>query len=300
MATIAEQLEALTLRDNFNRANESPMVSANWTKLSWCKVTGKIDGERWTPATGFTTQEDGAYWSPSAFANPAAIGVDLFKENLTERWIALWAALNPGTQSGYRLKVVQTATSTKLEWRLEEITGGGVALHKSGFIEGVAATGATGHSFAITVLEGEVKAWLSKEGLTAWEELGSVEDVTYTEGHTAVEGRGFGVNCWNAFHAGALKAEGEEEGVHQPNAATATASVPTPEISAPMQPDSALATASIPSGVDLVGGAATSATEREAKGLPLPHPSVLANPGRLGPPRFTSAERKTLRIDRNG
>ena len=95
--------------------------------------------------------------------------------------------------------------------------------------------------------------------------------------------------------------EEEEEGIHKPNSATVNVSVAAGvDLAQVLEPDSALVNVSVPSGVDLVGGPATSSTEREAKGLPLPFPSVLANPGRLGPPRFTSAERKTLRIDRNG
>jgi hypothetical protein len=49
---------------------------------------------------------------------------------------------------------------------------------------------------------------------------------------------------------------------------------------------------------EVVAGPNISSTESNKHGLPLPFPSVLANPGRLGPPRFNSAERKTLRIGR--
>lgn len=48
---------------------------------------------------------------------------------------------------------------------------------------------------------------------------------------------------------------------------------------------------------EIAVGPSLSATEREAKGLPLPFPSVLANPARLGPPRFTALDRKTLGLD---
>jgi hypothetical protein len=49
---------------------------------------------------------------------------------------------------------------------------------------------------------------------------------------------------------------------------------------------------------EVVSGAALSVTENTKHGLPLPFPSVLANPGRLGPPRFNAADRKTLGIKR--
>jgi hypothetical protein len=105
----------------------------------------------------------------------------------------------------------------------------------------------------------------------------------------------------NGFALALLLEEGEEEaGVMKPNAASATAGsgegtnvanhvVEVGEV--------ASAAASMPN-VELVGGAMPSPTEQTRAGLPLPFPSVLANPGRLGPPRFSSADRKTLGIER--
>ena len=49
---------------------------------------------------------------------------------------------------------------------------------------------------------------------------------------------------------------------------------------------------------EIAVGPSLSATESNKHGLPLPFPSVLANPGRLGPPRFNAADRKTLGIRR--
>lgn len=49
---------------------------------------------------------------------------------------------------------------------------------------------------------------------------------------------------------------------------------------------------------EAVAGPAQSTTENSKHGLPLPFPSILANPGRLGPPRFNASDRKTLRIKR--
>lgn len=49
---------------------------------------------------------------------------------------------------------------------------------------------------------------------------------------------------------------------------------------------------------EVAAGPTPSSTENQRHGLPLPFPSVLANPGRLGPPRFNAADRKTLGIKR--
>lgn len=47
----------------------------------------------------------------------------------------------------------------------------------------------------------------------------------------------------------------------------------------------------------VAAGPSASSSEQGHHGLPLPFPSVLANPARLGPPRFTALERKTLGLD---
>lgn len=48
---------------------------------------------------------------------------------------------------------------------------------------------------------------------------------------------------------------------------------------------------------EAVTGPTPSSTENQKHGLPLPFPSVLANPARLGPPRFNALDRKTLGLD---
>lgn len=55
-------------------------------------------------------------------------------------------------------------------------------------------------------------------------------------------------------------------------------------------------TFSMPGAVEVVSGPVPSPTN-EKHGLPLPFPSILANPGRVGPPRFSAADRKTLGLD---
>ena len=57
------------------------------------------------------------------------------------------------------------------------------------------------------------------------------------------------------------------------------------------------ATTNASAAAPVVGAGATPSTsDKGHRGLPLPFPSVLANPSRLGPPRFTPLERKTLGV----
>lgn len=304
MATIAEELAAAAVTDSFLR-NENPLSNgAKWAKPSWCTLIGQCETSTgWKGATTFPTGPDGARWETlieSAGFVYAIIELNSYSSaQEPERWWGAWVCSDATKQNGYRVRVEETTKGSDThKIILEKLVEGAVT--ELGKVE-VAIKPTKKPAVAVVVGGGNVYAFLKTEEAAAWTEQIKKADATYSSGRSGFEGRGNFFRGQN-FRTGTFVGEGgeEEEGVHQPNAATATASVPTPEISAPMQPDSALATASVPSGVDLVGGAATSATEREAKGLPLPFPSVLANPGRLGPPRFTSAERKTLRIDRNG
>lgn len=286
MPTIPEQLAALTLRDDFNRADEDPMATASWTKLPWCEKTGKVKSNLWTPTTGFATKEDGAYWNPAEYKNPAVIAGPLAGAFLAERWIAIWAALNPATHSGYRFRLIslEKVEAGKHEWRIEKVVEGVASTLASGTI-----TGAKEDKFALTVVGGSVTAWRN-EG-AEWKEIKAVADATYTEGRVALEGRGFEEHEWDNFYGGEL--EGAEEPTIKPNPATATASRPEPAVANNPEWGVGSATASMPSS-EAANGAMPSATEREHKGLPLPFPSVLANPARLGPPRFNALDRKTL------
>lgn len=299
--TIAEALAKLGITDNLNR-NEDPLAG-EWKLLKPGVKTGKAQNnaaeEGYSATSLFTAGEDDAYWSKATFAGNVAALLQITRLPTTsERQIGLWVCRSKATpettQSGYRLKA-EWLSGKKIKFILEKWVAGVVTELKK------VETEAYGDNsrIAIVVSGGKVYFFASKEKESAFEQVLEAEDATYTEGYSGIWGKGLGEFRGMNFATGELELE-EVAGVLKPNSATATASVATPEISHPMQPGPASATASVPSGVDLVGGAATSATEREAKGLPLPFPSVLANPGRLGPPRFTSAERKTLRIDRNG
>jgi len=153
-----------------------------------------------------------------------------------------------------------------------------------------------GSRIAIVVSGGKVYFFASKEKESAFEQVLEAEDGTYTEGYSGVWGKGVGEFKGINFATGNLELE-EEAGIHKPNSATVNVSVPTPEISAAIVSSSATVNASVPS-VELASGPATSPTNDQRHGLPLPFPSVLANPGRLGPPRFNASDRKTLRIKR--
>lgn len=307
MATIAEQLDAMAVTDSLKAGS----IPASFTALPWA-----TDGGTWSLTDGWRAQgfssaatagsRSGAYYNTATVTGGAAVVIVKYNKlspgNLiNERQFATWLFSEAGVKaSGYQLVAYQTTASEPtdkiFDFKLRKWVAGAETL----LVEVKEVTLEVGGEIALVRSEGKVSIWVKKSATSEWTLQGAeIADGAFTEGRSGFDANGSNPNLTD-FRTGTLEEEEEEEGVHKPGAATATASVPTPEISAPMQPDSALATASVPSGVDLVGGAATSATEREAKGLPLPHPSVLANPGRLGPPRFTSAERKTLRIDRNG
>lgn len=77
--------------------------------------------------------------------------------------------------------------------------------------------------------------------------------------------------------------------------ASATASAPNPTIALALRSGVAPAIASAPT-AEVATGPMPSPTDHK-RGLPLPFPSVLANPARLGPPRFTAIDRKTLGVE---
>lgn len=300
MATIAEKLAEAAVTDNLNR-NEDPLAG-EWALLNPGKTTGKAEsGKGWTPKTAKATGDDHAYWKKTGSLVPggnyayaiATIGV---LATQTERQFGLWLLRSPTEtatkENGYFLRAERIA-GNKLKCTIEKWVLGVPSVIKT--VETAEAFLAVGARFAIVFGGGNLYLFASKTEAGAYEELGKIADATYTEGFSGVMGRGTGEFSIKDFRTGTFNLE-ETEGIHKPNAATATASVPTPDISAPLQPSAASATASVPS-VELAGGPSLSATEHEPGGLPLPFPSVLANPARLGPPRFTALDRKTLGID---
>lgn len=277
MPTIPEQLSALTLRDDFNRTNSTD-IGASWTKIPGCIDDGKIEANTWTPESSFATGEDGAYWNAGEIADPAVKAGSLTSAGvgdfLAERWGAIWVAVSSAKRNGYRLRLVSLETNTTgtHEWRLEKLTEGVVELLDSGVIENT-----VNDTFGLTAANGRVRAWRQFDGEGEWIELADVKDATYNKGYVGVEGRGFGEHRWDAFYSDELEVE-EEVNVEVvvPDAGLATASAPAP---------------------DVATGAAPSTTNHNVRGLPLPYPNVLANPARLGPPRFTALERKILGLD---
>ena len=76
--------------------------------------------------------------------------------------------------------------------------------------------------------------------------------------------------------------------------ASLTLSFPTPVIVAGQVIEAPAATLTLSAPTPNVAAGALPSPTNERRGLPLPFPSVLANPSRLGPPRFSAAERKAL------
>lgn len=316
MATIAEKLAELAITDDFNRT-ENPLLNVKgsapngtWVLLKPGKVKGKVataSPPGWTPDTTFATGNDGAYYSKTAFEPSGSQYIaSLFRltelpgESAPNRFIGVWILRDkaaPETkENGYYIRVEYLSgagATIKLKIKLEKWVNGVVTVMKE--TETTASKYTKESRFAIVAGSGKVFAFASTGKATAFEQLLEVEDATYSTGYSAIYGGGTGTVAMQDFATGIFNLE-EEPGIHKPNAATATASAPAPEISAPLQPSAASATASMPA-VELAGGPSVSATEHEPGGLPLPFPSVLANPARLGPPRFTALDRKTLGID---
>jgi hypothetical protein len=300
MATIAEELAKLAVTDTFNRAEEP--LAGEWKLLKPGVKTGKTEATEkgWTPVSLFGTGPDGAYWSKASFAAAGAKYVAALARitkipTEAERFVAVWVLRNKAapetSENGYVLRAELLAKGgKKIKFTLEKWVAGVPTVLKTVESEAYGA----GSRIAIVSNGAKVFFFASKEKESAFEELAVAEDATYNEGYSAVYGKGTGEFKLLNFATGEFNLE-EAEGIHKPNAASATASAPAPEISAPLQPGAITANASMPS-IELAGGPAASATERNHHGLPLPFPSILANPGRLGPPRFTASERKTLRM----
>lgn len=302
MATIAEKLAELGITDSFNRI-ENPL-GGEWKLLKPGVTTGevrtggKVEGG-YTPKSTFVTGEDDAYWSKTvlsaATAHVAALLQITRLPTTTERQIGLWilrSSVAPETtQSGYRLRV-EFLGGKKLKFVLEKWVAGVMSELKK--VESEAY--GVGSRVAIVSNGATVYFFASKEEKSAFEEVASVADAAYSEGYSGIYGKGTGEFRGFNFATGSFEL-GEVAGIHKPNAATATASRPEPALVSGVEWGAATATASMPS-AEAANGAMPSPTNDQRHGLPLPYPSVLANPGRLGPSRFTSAERKTLRLKR--
>jgi hypothetical protein len=299
VATIAAKLAALAITDTLNRS-ENPLAG-EWKLLKPGVATGKANNnageEGYSAASLFTTGEDDAYWSKASYG----VGTDAVAAVLritripvvAERQLGLWVLRSKvapeTTQSGYRLRA-EWLSGKKIRFVLEKWVAGVVTELKK--VESEAY--GVGSRIAIVVSGGKVLFFASKEKESAFEEVTSVEDVTYTEGYSGVYGKGNNEFRGMNFATGNL--ELEEGATLNPNPASATASRAEPAVGNDPEWGVGTGTASMPS-PDAFNGASPSSTEREAKGLPLPYPNVLANPGRLGPPRFTGRDRKTLGLD---
>ena len=202
MTTIPELLEKVPLRDNFNRPEESPMVHAGWTKNPWDSDTGKVVAERWEEKT----KPSGAYWSAASFNAPAVIAGPLWRL-ASSNWVTyLWAALTPGTHSGYRLFVDVVSNFGEVALHLERVAAGvGTVLGSHS-----TSTGGEGEPanttclFALAVLNGKVSVW-KKVGAGAWELMIEVADATFNSGYCGLESEASSILSWDAFYAGDIE-----------------------------------------------------------------------------------------------
>lgn len=300
MATIAEKLAAAAVTDSFLR-NENPLSNGGkWVKPTWDTLIGEcVLAEGWKPGTAFTAGTDGARWETAleaAGGNYVYAILELNKYSSTqepERWWGAWICMDAAKQNGYRVRAEETTKGSNThKIILEKIVEG--AATELGKVE-VELLPTEKPAIAVVLGEGNVYAFTKQKEGAAWVERVKKADATYTTGRSGIESKGNFFRGQN-FRTGTFSLE-EEAGVHKPNAASATASRPEPSVAQVAAPTAALATASMPNS-EAVGGAMPSGTESEHKGLPLPFPTIVPNPQRLGPPRFTALERKTLGLDR--
>lgn len=296
--TIAEALAKLGITDTLNRS-EDP-IGGEWKRLDPGVATGKAlntaGEEGYATTTLFSGGEDDAYWSKATFAGNVAAVLQITRIPVTsERQLGIWVCRDKtspvATKSGYRLRA-EWLSGKKIKFVLEKWVAGVMSELKK------VETEAYGDNsrIAIVVSGGRVYFFASKEEASAFEQVLEVEDATYTEGYSGLWGKGRGEFSGKNFATGTLELE-EKAGVLEPKAATVNLSVPTPEVVVALQPVAATVNVSVPT-VEFAAGPALSSTESEHKGLPLPFPTIVPNPQRLGPPRFTALERKTLGLDR--
>lgn len=194
MATIAEKLSALAILDTFNRV-EKPLAG-EWKLLTPDLLTGECrtaTGPGWCATTGFTTDNDGAYWSKGTLSvsgsdSMAAIFKITRVPTNASRWTGVWLARpSPAVQSGYFLRLEKKSSSNIL-FTIERWTEGvGEVI---AFVE--TSTYKVGSRIALVVGEGKVRMFASKEAESAFEEKLTVSDSTYTNGYAAIEARGTG------------------------------------------------------------------------------------------------------------
>jgi hypothetical protein len=296
--TLLDGLEELPLIDALDR-NENP-IGEPWLLMAPGSTKGRVEvSEGWTPNSNFSTGPDGVYWSTEAH-NAAAGGLGASARIGTlatnaERYTGVWLcrpATEPGaTESGYYLRIEIVSFPT-LRFTLEKWTAGEIEI----LDEVESSTYGVGSFLGFVLGGGQLRVYARTSTTGSFTELLAGADATYTEGHVGLFGRGTGVTNLRTLQAGDFSLGGEA-GLVLPPPASATASAPSPDaIVIAVQPNAAGASAATTSPEE-AAGPMPSGTDQGRKGLPLPYPSILANPARLGPPRFTALERKTLGIE---
>lgn len=299
MGTLAEELAALAITDNFNR-KEFPLAS-EWKLLEPGEDTGQCNNvagveDGWLPVAEGT---GAAYWSKTSLTpGEGEYAASIFRISVmpeeSGQYRGLWVFRDPTTpktvKSGYFLRI-EYKGANKFKFSLEKWTAGAKEVLKSTETTAYKAES----RIALVVGGGKVMMFASKEAASAFEEVLSVTSSTYTSGYSGIMGQGTNAPafCVRDFRTAAFAAAEPSVTIVAPPA-SATGSLPSPSPAAVLSPPPASATADS-SSVEAVVGPTLSPTDHK-RGLPLPFPSILANPARLGPPRFTASERKTLRM----
>lgn len=217
MATIAEELAKLAITDTFVR-NENPLAGV-WKLLKPGVTKGKCSTTApagWTPTSTFATGPDGAYWSTGSFASSgstyvavkaklARVGTGILRE------VGIHACRSKTEtetkQNGYYLRGSHEG-SAEYRWTLEKWVSGEVTV----MAEVKTKTYKQNSRIALIVGNGKVQMWASKEAESAFEEVLSATDSTYTEGYSGVAGKGAGEFILSGFGTGTFEIEEEKEG----------------------------------------------------------------------------------------
>jgi hypothetical protein len=150
--------------DDFNRANEGPPPSADWTNIvNGCKVVSNI-------CVGGTSGANNINkWNKASYGPDCEIYATL--SNFTN-WIDLYARFNSAFSNGYGLTIWDVNIL-----RVNKITGGTPTQIGSDIT--LPANLAAGDSLGMEIIGNDIKVY-TKQGGGAWTLRGTVTDSTYT------------------------------------------------------------------------------------------------------------------------
>lgn len=184
-------LPTLTLLDNFNRANEVPISNGGkWARLLFTLTAGNVENEAYGAKEAFAKGEEGAYWTPAEFTNPAVAFTFKTLYGTGERYCVLWACVNQPNSlqiNGYRVRVIEPSAGSlgvegaiTVERMVNSVGTNILTLTKQNW--------AIASKVAVQVAGGKVIIW--KENGSGWTVVGEVADSTYTKGFVGMGSRG--------------------------------------------------------------------------------------------------------------